>query len=54
MVAREVGATPAQVALAWVVRSDVLPSPVRTRRGLSNLGALQVTLSDEQVAQLEA
>ena len=58
VIAREVGATPAQVALAWVLRhgDDVLPIPGTKRVATleQNVGALEVTLSDEHVAQLEA
>jgi aryl-alcohol dehydrogenase-like predicted oxidoreductase len=56
-VATEVGATPAQVALAWTLRNPAVTSPIigaRTPAQLAdNLGALDVRLADEQVAALE-
>jgi aryl-alcohol dehydrogenase-like predicted oxidoreductase len=56
-VARECGATPAQVALAWVLSrgSDVVPIPgtKRVRYLEENVRALDVHLTDEQVARLE-
>jgi aryl-alcohol dehydrogenase-like predicted oxidoreductase len=56
-VAAATGATPAQVALAWVHSrgDDVVPIP-GTRRAArleENVGALDVTLSDEDLARLE-
>ena len=57
-VAHEAGATPAQVALAWVVRR---PGVVGTLLGVSrpaqltdNLAALELRLSDDQLAALDA
>ncbi len=56
-VARRCGATPAQVALAWVLSrgSDVVPIPgtKRVRYLEENLGALTLRLTDEQLAELE-
>ena len=51
------GATPAQVALAWVLSrgDDVVPIP-GTRRAArleENVGALEVALTDEDLARLE-
>jgi aryl-alcohol dehydrogenase-like predicted oxidoreductase len=56
-VAAAKGATPAQIALAWVHSrgADVVPIP-GTRRAArleENVGALAVTLSDEDLARLE-
>lgn len=57
-VADEIGATPAQVALAWVLGQgeDVVPIPGTTKpRNLdANLAALDVRLTPEQVARLDA
>jgi len=56
-VARELGATPAQVALAWVLSRghDVVPIPgtKRVRYLEENVRALDVRLSEEQAAKLE-
>lgn len=55
-VGSEIGATPAQVALAWLLAqgSDVIPIPGTKRRAYlsENLGAVDVSLSVEQVEQL--
>ncbi|WP_163512540.1 aldo/keto reductase [Fodinicola acaciae] len=52
----EVGATPAQVALAWLLAqgSDVVPIPGTKRRTYlaDNLGAIDVSLSAEHLEQL--
>ncbi|PZE73414.1 MULTISPECIES: aldo/keto reductase [unclassified Curtobacterium] len=57
-VADEVGGTPAQVALAWLLAQgeDLVPIPgtKRVSRLEENLGAADLTLSDEQVARLSA
>lgn len=57
-VARDIGCTPAQVALAWTLVNPAVASPVlgaRTPAQLEdNLGALDVTLSDEHLARLDA
>ena len=56
-VAEEVEATPAQVALAWLVRRPGVVIPiigVRSEQQLSaNLGALDVELDDGQLARLD-
>ncbi|MEU6642850.1 aldo/keto reductase [Saccharomonospora sp. NPDC046836] len=55
-VAAELGATPAQVALAWLRRQGV--SPVIGARTVAqlrdNLGALDVSFDDEQLRRLDA
>jgi aryl-alcohol dehydrogenase-like predicted oxidoreductase len=57
-VAKEVGCTPAQLALAWTLRNPAVCSPVvgvRTPAQLEdNLGALAVEISDDQMARLGA
>lgn len=57
-VAARHGATPAQVALAWLLGQgdDVVPIPGTKRRKYlaDNLGALRVTLDDEDFRQLDA
>lgn len=57
-VAEELGATPAQVALAWVLAQGdhVVPIPGtrRTSRLDENAGAASVTLTDAQLATLDA
>ncbi|PZF59376.1 aldo/keto reductase [Curtobacterium sp. MCBD17_013] len=57
-VADEVGGTPAQVALAWLLAQgeDLVPIPgtKRVSRLEENLGAADLTLSGEQVARLSA
>lgn len=56
--ASDLGCTPAQLALAWLLQqgNDVVPIPgTRNRqRFLENLGALQLQLSPQVVQQLEA
>jgi aryl-alcohol dehydrogenase-like predicted oxidoreductase len=56
-VATEIGATPAQVALAWTLRNPSVTAPIigaRTPAQLAdNLGALDVRFTDAQVAALE-
>lgn len=56
-IAREVGATPAQVALAWVRGRPGVASTIIGARTVEqlrdNLGALNVTLSAEQAAALD-
>lgn len=55
-VARRVGATPAQVALAWLLDQgdDVVPMPGTKRRSYldQHLGVLDVVLTDTDVAAL--
>jgi aryl-alcohol dehydrogenase-like predicted oxidoreductase len=57
-VARELGHTPAQVALAWTLLDPAVTSPVLGARTLAqledNLGALDVELSEEHIARLDA
>jgi len=55
-VAREVGATKAQVALAWCIRSPgvvAIPKSRHVERVIENCGAAEVSLSPEQIARLE-
>jgi aryl-alcohol dehydrogenase-like predicted oxidoreductase len=55
-VAAEVGATPAQVALAWLLAQgdDIVPIPgtKRKERLLENIGAISVKLSAADLAQI--
>lgn len=55
-VARDVGATPSQVAIAWVMRQPGVVIPLLGARSLAqlddNLGALDVTLTDAHLRQL--
>ena len=61
-VAAQQGATPAQVALAWLrYRADALrvasvpiPGTRRAERAAENLGSLSVTLAPEQLDALNA
>ncbi len=57
-VAEQCGATPAQVALAWVLSrgTDIVPIPgtKRVRYVEENVGALAVHLNQEQLEQLDA
>ena len=57
-VAKELGCTPAQAALAWVLAQgeDVvaIPGTTRVRHLEENLAAIAVVLSDAQVARLSA
>lgn len=55
-VAAEVGATPGQTILAWHVARGVVPIPKASssRRQLENLAALDVTLTEDQVARITA
>lgn len=56
-VAAEVGASQAQVALAWAVRrpgvASVLIGASRTDQFTGNLGALSIELSDDQQRRLD-
>jgi aryl-alcohol dehydrogenase-like predicted oxidoreductase len=56
-IAAEVGATPAQVALAWLLAQgdDILPIPgtKRVRYLEENLGATEVELTDDDLKALE-
>ncbi|MFW5922428.1 MAG: aldo/keto reductase [Halodesulfurarchaeum sp.] len=55
-VAEEVGATPAQTALAWLMHRDGVTAPIVGARTVDqleeNLGAAAIGLSDEQVDRL--
>ena len=57
-VAKEIGCTPAQLAVAWTLANPAVASPVigvRTPAQLEdNLGALDVDISAEQLARLNA
>lgn len=57
-IARDKGATPAQIALAWTMAKgdDIIPIPgtKKLARLEENLGALNVNLSEEDVALIEA
>jgi aryl-alcohol dehydrogenase-like predicted oxidoreductase len=57
-VAKEIGCTPAQLAVAWTLTNPAVASPVvgvRTPAQLEdNLGALAVAISPEQLARLDA
>ena len=57
-VAKEIGCTPAQVALAWTLQNPAVCSPVvgvRTPAQLEdNLGALAVEITPAQLAELDA
>jgi aryl-alcohol dehydrogenase-like predicted oxidoreductase len=61
-VAGEVGATPAQVALAWLYAQGVrlgvpvvpIPGTRRPERVDENLGALRVRLDEDHLARLDA
>ncbi|MCP2168407.1 aldo/keto reductase [Goodfellowiella coeruleoviolacea] len=57
-IAREVGATPAQVALAWLLHRapTVIPIPGTSSPAhlAENVGALRVELTDDQVRRLTA
>lgn len=57
-VATERGVTPAQIALAWVLRNPVVTAPIVGATKLHHLtdaiAALDITLTDDEVAALEA
>ena len=57
-VAAERGASPAQVALAWLLGKPAVTAPIvgatRLRHLEDAVGAVEVTLSDDEVARLEA
>ena len=50
-VAAEVGATPNQVLIAWMLRNEILPlfGGSRVEQLEENLGAVDVQLSDDQM-----
>src|SRR5580765_5760344 len=56
--AKQKGATPGQIALAWLLHKgdDIVPIPGTTRRKHleDNVGAVDVSLSDQDVATLDA
>jgi diketogulonate reductase-like aldo/keto reductase len=55
-IARRRGATPAQVALAWLLRQEetiVIPKASRLEHVRENRGALDVALSEEDLAALD-
>ncbi len=55
-IAERVGATPAQIALNWLIRQEgVIALPMSTRKEhlIENLGALDIVLSDEDVRALD-
>jgi diketogulonate reductase-like aldo/keto reductase len=54
--ARQLGATPAQIALAWLLRNDnviVIPKASNPARLEENLAALELTLTPEQLAEID-
>ncbi|MGY1712352.1 aldo/keto reductase [Geodermatophilus sp. SYSU D00758] len=57
-IARELGATPAQVALAWLLQRSPVVLPIPGTRSVEhlteNMGAAGLTLSAEDVARLDA
>ncbi len=57
-VASELGVTPAQAALAWLLAQDELVIPIPGTKRVTylreNVGAASIALSPEQVAQIEA
>jgi aryl-alcohol dehydrogenase-like predicted oxidoreductase len=55
-VARELGVTPAQVALAWSVSKDVIPviGSTKVEQVLDSLGAAGLTIPEEPLARLDA
>lgn len=56
-IARNHGATPAQIALAWVLRQPdmiAIPKTSRPERVAENLKALEITLGTEELAALDA
>jgi diketogulonate reductase-like aldo/keto reductase len=55
-IARRRGATPAQIALAWLLRQDgviVIPKASHPEHVRENRGALEITLADEDLAALD-
>ncbi|GHC16736.1 2,5-didehydrogluconate reductase DkgB [Aidingimonas halophila] len=55
-IANEHGVTPAQVALAWVAARDivVIPSSTRPAHQRANLAALDIELSADEIARIDA
>jgi len=55
-IARRRGVTPAQIALAWLLRQDgvmVIPKASRPEHVRENRGSLEITLTDEDLAALD-
>lgn len=54
-IAKKHGATPAQVALAWLLAKDTLPIPKATQKAHidENVDAVHLKLTDEETAQLD-
>jgi diketogulonate reductase-like aldo/keto reductase len=55
-IARRRGATPAQIALAWLLRQDgtiVIPKAARPEHVRENRGALDIALTEEDLAALD-
>jgi aryl-alcohol dehydrogenase-like predicted oxidoreductase len=57
-IARELDATPSQVALAWLLQKSPVVLPIPGTKSVEhlteNLGAARLTLSDEDMARLDA
>ncbi|SDC59648.1 Predicted oxidoreductase [Geodermatophilus telluris] len=57
-IARELGATPAQVALAWLLQKSPVVLPIPGTKSVDhlteNMGAARLSLSPEDVARLDA
>jgi aryl-alcohol dehydrogenase-like predicted oxidoreductase len=57
-IARELDATPSQVALAWLLHESPVVLPIPGTRSVEhlteNLGAARLRLSDEDMARLDA
>ncbi|MCZ2857658.1 aldo/keto reductase [Blastococcus sp. VKM Ac-2987] len=57
-IARELGATPSQVALAWLLQKSPVILPIPGTKSVDhlteNLGAAKLTLSDEDMTRLDA
>ena len=57
-IARELDATPAQVALAWLLQKSPVVLPIPGTKSVEhlteNLGAARLTLSDEDMTRLDA
>ena len=57
-IARELDATPSQVALAWLLQKSPVILPIPGTKSVEhlteNLGAAQLTLSDDDMAKLDA
>ena len=57
-IARQLGATPSQVALAWLLQASPVVLPIPGTKSVEHLtenqGAAQLTLSAEDVARLDA